>query len=139
MPAVPAVYVATSLIRDAGRGLFAGINFKPGDIVVNMDKPQVLSIEAWEERRTNTDLPHDAVIENPMTSLVHADGAFEPNKEPPLWYFMNHKKKGNTKPIIANPHDGCNEQEVVWAAIREIRWGEELTYSYANVPSLWNK
>ena len=90
-----------------GKGVFAGINFKNGDIVMKWDTSMILTLK--EAKR---------IPKRYRKYLVAYRGKFIISAPPEK--YLNHSCKPNTK--VGNLCD---------VAIRDIRKGEELTTDYS--------
>ena len=123
--------VQDSLIKGAGRGLFANANIMMGEEIGRMIRPMRLGrcrdieIEGYA---------HDTTVTLGKVAWWDAEC---PKRDAqlaayPVWYAMNHlvncNVRGRSKIKVGGP---------VWVALRFIRTGEELTYNYGIVPQEW--
>ena len=111
-----------------------------GTIVARMIDPARMRRAAWRVYHTAMGLPHDACIHVARSPLVFYDQGWQSSNEVPEWYRQNHAKEGvaNVRMTIldadANPH----QQVLVWRTTRAVSRGEELRFTYTDVPREWD-
>ena len=126
---------------DGGQGLFATEAIAAGTVVAEMVDQARMRKAAFEIYRMALGMPHDACIHAERSPLVFYDQSWQEKNHVPLWYRQNHAREdlANVKMMIENPGAGPHQQRLVWKAVRVIARGEELRFTYADVPSSWNK
>ena len=104
---------------------------------------------AWDVYHAALGLPHDACIQVARSPLVFYDqgwqtsyeqGSFQTMNFVPIWYRQNHAKEGvaNVRMSILNPSASPHQQNLVWRTIRAVEQGEELRFTYTDVPREWD-
>jgi len=131
-------------VRDSplgGKGLFATSTMPPGAIVAEMTDPARMRKKAWEVYRVAVGLPHDACIHVERSPLVFYDAAWDSQAAVPLWYRQNHAREGiaNVKMTLADRTAGPHDQRLLWRTTRIVEEGEELRFTYTDVPREWDR
>ena len=123
-----------------GKGLFASKEMAAGTEVARMGDPARMRRAAWDIYSTALGLPHDACVHVARSPLVFYDQGCQAMDEVPLWYRQNHAKEGiaNVKMSILNPGADPQRQLLVWRTNRAVRRGEELRFTYTDVPWEWD-
>jgi hypothetical protein len=148
----PSIGVANVQVRDApgrGKGLFAIKDLQVGTEAARMTDSARMRRGAWEIYHKALGLPHDAAIFVARSPLVFYDqgwqtsyeqGSFQSMNFIPDWYRLNHAREGvaNVKMHILNPDADPQKQLLVWRTIRAVRRGEELRFTYTDVPWDWD-
>ena len=135
------VEVRTSPVGgEGGKGLFASHDMAAGTEVARMIDPARMRRAAWDIYSTALGLPHDACVQVARSPLVFYDQGWESMDKAPLWYTQNHAKEGiaNVKMSILNPGADPQRQVLVWRTTRAVRRGEELRFTYTDVPREWD-
>ena len=105
-----------------GLGLFAGRNYKAGEVVEHMDarRQRKMSPSEWEAFYEARGVPHDAIIGR-YTDVTSV--------RLPGWYRLNHSL------VSANlDRPEMRNGVVMWVALRNIKVGEELLFNYGHAP-----
>ena len=135
------VEVRTSPVGgEGGKGLFALKEMAAGTEVARMCDPARMRRAAWDIYSTALGLPHDACVQVARSPLVFYDQGWQTMDKAPLWYRQNHAKEGiaNVKMSILNPDADPQRQLLVWRTNRAVRRGEELRFTYTDVPWEWD-
>lgn len=119
-----------------GLGLFAKTCLPKGTVVARMKKPSRMKRIDVEAHLARYGLPHDSIVFSPRSSLVFFDASWT-RGSPPRWYRMNHDNRPNTSPRVLDTTLPARRQEIGWTTLHDVTAGEELTYSYENVPADW--
>ena len=124
----------------AGVGLFAAEAIPAGTVVAEMGDPARMRRAAWDVYHEALDLPHDAAIHVARSPLVFYDQAWSDPSSIPMWYRQNHAREGvaNVRMRLANPGASPHNQRLVWRTTRAVAQGEELRFTYTDVPTEWN-
>jgi hypothetical protein len=124
-------FLQESLIKGAGRGLFANANILIGEEIGRMIRPVRLGRDHDVEMEGYA---HDTAVTLGKVSWWDAEcpRRDSPLSAYPVWYAMNHRIKCNVRGRSQIKVDGP-----VWVALRDICTGEELTYDYGIVPLDW--
>ena len=100
-----------------------------------MRKPKRATQEEWAVHRTKQHLPIDAAVHCPGNnpSMFYDASWRGPRgkltcRRTPKWYRQNHSGEPNVS-LELRVEGG--EKQVVWIALRSIKEGEELCYTYA--------
>ena len=131
------VEVRTSPVGgEGGKGLFASQDMAAGTEVARMIDPARMRRAAWDIYSTALGLPHDACVQVARSPLVFYDQGWQTMDMVPLWYRQNHAREGvaNVKMSILNPDADPQKQLLVWRTIRAVRRGDELRFTYTDVP-----
>ena len=127
--------------NSVGQGLFATRSISVGTTVAEMIDQSRMRRNAYEIYRENLGLPHDSCIFVAGSPLVFYDRAWTERDLPPLWYRQNHSPPGlnaNVKMVIENLGAPPRQQRLVWKANRSIEPGDQLRFTYTDVPNWWN-
>lgn len=128
------VHVRNSTMLGAGQGLFANVNFYPGETVVWMGVPTLVD-NVFKVAAQANGFPDDSffhiekragMLKKQSGQLLIMDRNFEHVEEPPLWYFINHG--GDTANLRFDYDPQRNEFK--WIAKEFIPEGEELFFNY---------
>ena len=105
-----------------------------------MIDPARMRRAAWDIYSTALGLPHDACVQVARSPLVFYDQSWQTMDKVPLWYRQNHAKEGiaNVKMFILNPGADPQRQLLVWRTTRAVKRGEELRFTYTDVPGQWD-
>ena len=135
------VEVRTSSVGgEGGKGLFASQDMAAGTEVARMIDPARMRRAAWDVYHTALGLPHDACVQVARSPLVFYDESWQTMDQVPEWYRQNHAREGvaNVKMSILNPGADPQRQVLVWRTTRAVRRGEELRFTYTDVPREWD-
>jgi hypothetical protein len=135
------VEVRTSPVGgEGGMGLFASHDMAAGTEVARMIDPARMRRAAWDIYSTALGLPHDACVQVARSPLVFYDQGWQTMDQVPEWYRQNHAREGvaNVKMSILNPGADPQRQLLVWRTIRAVRRGDELRFTYTDVPGQWD-
>jgi hypothetical protein len=135
------VEVRTSPVGgEGGMGLFASHDMAAGTEVARMIDPARMRRAAWNIYSTALGLPHDACVQVARSPLVFYDQGWQTMDQVPEWYRQNHAREGvaNVKMSILNPGADPQRQLLVWRTIRAVRRGDELRFTYTDVPGQWD-
>jgi hypothetical protein len=123
-----------------GKGLFASKEMAAGMEVARMGDPARMRRKAWEIYSAALGLPHDACVQVARSPLVFYDQGWQTMDKVPLWYRQNHAKEGvaNVNMSILNPGADPQRQLLVWRTNRAVTRGEELRFTYTDVPWEWD-
>ena len=123
-----------------GKGLFASKEMAAGTEVARMGDPARMRRAAWDIYSTALGLPHDACVQVARSPLVFYDQGWQAMDKVPEWYRQNHAKEGiaNVKMSILNPGADPQRQLLVWRTNRAVTRGEELRFTYTDVPWEWD-
>ena len=135
------VQVRTSQVGgEGGMGLFASHDMAAGTEVARMGDPARMRRAAWDIYSTALGLPHDACVQVARSPLVFYDQGWQTMDKIPEWYRQNHAREGvaNVKMFILNPGADPQRQLVVWRTTRAVRRGEEMRFTYTDVPGQWD-
>ena len=105
-----------------------------------MIDPARMRRAAWDIYSTALGLPHDACVQVARSPLVFYDQSWQTMDKVPLWYRQNHAKEGvaNVNMSILNPGADPQRQLLVWRTNRAVTRGEELRFTYTDVPWEWD-
>jgi hypothetical protein len=142
----PSIGGAHVVVRDSlvggvgGKGMFASKDMAAGTEVARMIDPARMRRAAWDIYSTALGLPHDACVEVARSPLVFYDQGWQTMDQVPEWYRQNHAREGvaNVKMSILNPCAVPQRQLLVWRTIRAVRRGDELRFTYTDVPEQWD-
>ena len=123
-----------------GKGLFASQGMAAGTEVARMTDPARMRRKAWDVYHTALGLPHDACVQVARSPLVFYDQGWQTMDQIPEWYRQNHAREGvaNVKMFILNPGADPQRQLVVWRTTRAVKRGEEMRFTYTDVPGQWD-
>jgi hypothetical protein len=123
-----------------GKGLFASQDMVAGTEVARMVDAARMRGRAWDVYHTALRLPHDACVQVARSPLVFYDQGWQTMDQVPEWYRQNHAREGvaNVKMSILNPGADPQRQLLVWRTIRAVRQGDELRFTYTDVPGQWD-
>lgn len=120
-----------------GLGLFAARDLPSGTEVSRMREQRRMTRIEWETYHITHGLPHDAAIYVAGSPLVFYDATWLGGGEtPPKWYRANHADAPTSNMVMKmnNPGAAPREQRFSWYTTRDVKVGEELTFTYTNVP-----
>ena len=135
------VEVRTSPVGgEGGKGLFASHDMAAGTEVARMIDPARMRRAAWDIYSTALGLPHDACVQVARSPLVFYDQGWQTMDQVPEWYRQNHARESvaNVKMSILNPGADPQRQVLVWRTILAVRRGDELRFTYTDVPGQWD-
>jgi hypothetical protein len=132
-----AVYTGASGICDED-GLFAAVDFQPGDIVVAMIAPLKVTREEGEAHMQRYDLPSDSLVdyEKGPKVMTYFDQSWTDANTRPQWHYLNHGRPGNTRPRVRTK--GRDQYLYEWVASKRILVGEEITFDYGEPDPEWS-
>jgi len=128
------VYVGASTVPGAGQGLFANMDFLPGDTVVWIGSPTLVDRD-FKKAAKAKGFPRDSFFHIEKRSgalkqhsgrLFVMDGDFKEVDKPPLWYLINHG--GQTANLKFD--DDPERNEFKWVAKQPIAKDDELFFNY---------
>ena len=123
--------------------LFANRDLPKGSKIVSFVSPRKMLSSEWFTFANKHKLPFDSCVHFMIGSKEYAlyDHSFIDEK--PIWYYLNHSKKPNTKARVIDTHSYRSSRSkpktlnIVWVAIKNIKNGEEIRFDYGEPSDDW--